>query len=67
MIRFLHYLRARLGERSTLGDIVAGIGAAALLPWPWSLACLALSLVKALVPDGRVIARPASESGGTRR
>ena len=54
MIRFIDYLRARLCERSTLGDLAAGIGAAAFLPWPWSLGCLALSVAKALVPDGRV-------------
>jgi hypothetical protein len=48
------YLRRRLCERSTLADIIAGLGAAALLPWPWSLGCLALSLAKALIPDGPV-------------
>jgi hypothetical protein len=55
MISLFLYLRARLCERSTLADIIAGIGAAALLPWPWSLACLGLSLAKALIPDGHVV------------
>jgi hypothetical protein len=61
MIRFIRYLRARLCERSTLGDIAAGIAAAAFLPWPWSLFCLAVSLAKALVADGLVA--PAAQPG----
>ena len=71
MRRAFPYLRARLCERSTLADIIAGICAAALLPWPWSFACLLLSAVKALIPDGRVgvagtCPAPGSETGAAR-
>jgi hypothetical protein len=48
------YLKDRLDERSTWGDIIVGISAAAILPWPWSAASLIAAVVKALIPDGRV-------------
>jgi hypothetical protein len=54
----LSYLRRRLCERSTLGDLAAAATAAAIVPWPWSLAAMALLTAKALVPDGRVFGAP---------
>lgn len=45
------YLRGRMDERSFWGDILVGISAAAVLPWPWSLIFAIGSAVKALVPD----------------
>lgn len=48
------FLWARLAERSTLGDIVVAIGAGAAAPHPFNLAMIAVGLVKALVPDGKV-------------
>jgi hypothetical protein len=43
-----------LNERSTWGDIIVGLSAAALLPWPWSLVVAIGYAIKALVPDGPV-------------
>lgn len=54
MRKALSYLLARLNERSTLHDIAAGMTMAAVLPAPWSFACFAVCLAKALIPDGKV-------------
>lgn len=48
------YILDRLDERSTWGDIIMGIGGAALLPYPWNLASMLAAIVKALLPDGKV-------------
>jgi hypothetical protein len=48
------YIRSRLDERSTWLMIGAGIGTAAVLPWPWSLVSAIIAAIAALVPDGTV-------------
>ena len=48
------YIRARLDERSTWMMIGAGIGTAAMLPWPWSLVSSIVGVIAAFVPDGSV-------------
>jgi hypothetical protein len=45
------YLKARIEERSTLGDIVVAISGAAVLPYPWSAVAFGVGLAKALIPD----------------
>lgn len=52
MRKIFEYLCRRAGERSTLGDIAAGVTAAALVPYPWSLVAFLVLTAKALVPDG---------------
>lgn len=46
----LKYLRARLAERTTWAAIGAGVTAAALLPWPWSLVAAIIATIGALTP-----------------
>ena len=48
------YLKARLLERSFWGDVVIACSAAAILPKPWNLVFIALSVMKGLVPDGSI-------------
>ncbi len=50
----LQYVKARLSERSTWLLIGSGVGTAALLPMPWSVASAIVHTIAALVPDGRV-------------
>lgn len=54
MRRIFVYLCHRIAERSTLGDIAAACTAAAVVPYPWSLAAFILLTAKALVPDGKL-------------
>lgn len=50
-MKAIRYLKARLGERSTLLLIGSGIGTAAMLEWPWSLVSAVVHIAAALVPD----------------
>ena len=50
----LRWLRSRLRERSTLVGIGTAIGAASVLPSPWSWLSLGVGTLAALVPDGKV-------------
>ena len=47
----LRIIRARLGEKTTLVSMVAGVGAASTLEAPWSYISLGLATVAAMVPD----------------
>ena len=47
----LDFLRARIRERSTWGDVVMAIAAGAVLPTPYSYAAILCGVVKALIPD----------------
>jgi hypothetical protein len=58
MRKALGYLKARLLERSFWGDVVMACSAAAILPYPWNLVFVALSVMKAIVPDGSVKPAP---------
>jgi hypothetical protein len=59
MKKALGYLQARLLERSFWGDVVMACSAAAILPKPWAYIFVALSVMKAIVPDGSVKPGPA--------
>lgn len=54
MRKAMGYLKARLLERSFWGDVVMAVSAAAILPKPWAYVFVALSVMKAIVPDGSV-------------
>lgn len=50
MFHFINYVRNRLEEKSTIGAIVAGIPAAAVLPMPWSAVMATGAAILALMP-----------------
>jgi hypothetical protein len=50
----IHYIRARLQERSTWLLISAGVVTAAALASPWSYVAAVVGVIAALVPDGAV-------------
>lgn len=47
----LRWLRSRLQERSTFVGIGTAIGAASVLPAPWSWLSLVVGTLAALIPD----------------
>jgi hypothetical protein len=49
------FIAKRLCERSTLGDIGAGIAMAFAVPSPANFVAFAFFFVKALIPDGHVV------------
>lgn len=44
------FILARLRERNTAADLVAGIAAAAFLPLPWGPAALVAVILSGLIP-----------------
>ncbi len=50
-MKFLGYLKRRLGEKSTWGGALTAITGAALLPEPWSWVAAVVGTVAALVPE----------------
>ena len=53
-MKALSYLKARLNERSSWMAIVAAIGVASALPYPWDIASAVCGIIAVLVPDGQV-------------
>ncbi|KFG91738.1 hypothetical protein BV98_000596 [Sphingobium herbicidovorans NBRC 16415] len=47
----VRWLRSRLQERSTFVGIGTAIGAASILPSPWSWLSLVAGTIAALIPD----------------
>ena len=47
----LSYIERRLLERSFWSDVIAGVSAAALLPYPWNFYVAGAAFLKSLVPD----------------
>lgn len=45
----------RMKERSTLAGVATAIGAAAALPYPWSMASFFVGCAVAFIPDGKVV------------
>jgi hypothetical protein len=50
----MNYIRNRLAERSTWYDFGVALGAAAVLPAPYSYFFIAIGVIGALMPDGSV-------------
>jgi hypothetical protein len=50
----MNYIRNRLTERSTWIDFGVAVSAAAFLPAPYSYLFIAIGVIGALVPDGRI-------------
>lgn len=48
------WFKARLNERSTLAGVTGAISAAAVLPYPWSVASFCVGCAIAFIPDGKV-------------
>ena len=61
MKTLFQFLLARLQERSTVSDLVAGVAAAALLPWPYRALSLAACILKGLIPDAPPAGAPVEE------
>lgn len=53
-MHLIHYLKARLGERSTYLLIGTGIAGAAALASPWAYVAAVVGTIAALVPDGGI-------------
>ena len=53
-MKTLSYIKARLNERSSWMAIVAAIGVASALPFPWDIASAICGIIAVLVPDGEV-------------
>jgi hypothetical protein len=49
------YLLARLKERSTLMTMGQAMAWSFGLPYPFSMACFAVGIAAALVPDGSIV------------
>ena len=58
MKTLFQYLLARLQERSTVADLVAGAAGAALLPWPYNALSLLVCILKGLIPDAPTAGAP---------
>lgn len=50
-MKWLGFLKARLGERSTWMAIGLGVSGAAALVWPWSAGFLGVAIIAALIPE----------------
>lgn len=51
--RVIRYVQRRMGEKSTMAAIVAGVGTAALIPAPWSYWAYAGQVLLALYPESK--------------
>lgn len=49
-MKLVGYLKSRLSEKSTWAAIGVGIPAAAILPPPWSVVMIAVTVIGVLVP-----------------
>ncbi len=53
-MKVFSYLKKRLNERSSWAAIVAAIGVASMLEFPWDIASAVCGTIAVLIPDGEV-------------